>query len=333
MLKGEKVKVYFKMDNRCYRLFNIIQIGANGVIDLKITDYYNDLLIVTKNIQNKEKGYLTEHEMENSRYLHQVEMSYHKDGSFLQKIKDRGNIEYSNPYGEGKRWTSTDNINDFQPIFNIVIRQMEIYNTSCENPILKSKESAYICENDELFERKGTYFVVCYIRNKFFPVNRFTNSQSYSDVITSLNDKLDLCIFIQRHNYPRPQSYYSKYFKCMVRPCLNNSINFCNKEYAKEEMMDKFKDTVFNPIFNHFLQVMTDGKFINLTEEKLKLIDFIDIFYTEKKGSLAIIKPLFIKFVLNYIGDKLVEFNKLPYVVKQNLIINLNKNIWLYQNS
>lgn len=63
MLKGEKVKVYFKMDNRCYRLFNIIQIGANGVIDLKITDYYNDLLIVTKNIQNKEKGYLTEHEL------------------------------------------------------------------------------------------------------------------------------------------------------------------------------------------------------------------------------------------------------------------------------
>lgn len=136
--------------------------------------------------------------MSNSRFVHQVEMSYHKDGSFLHKLKDSGNIEYFNPYGNGERWTSTTNIRDFQPIFNIAIRRMEIYNTSCDFPILKSKEAVYICEIEELFEKEGTYFLVCYIRNKKFPVNRFTNSNSYSDVIVSLNKELDLCIFIQR---------------------------------------------------------------------------------------------------------------------------------------
>ena len=62
MNRGEKIKVYFKMNNRCYGLFNIIQMGKNGIVDLKITDYYNNLLILTPNTPNREKGYLTENE-------------------------------------------------------------------------------------------------------------------------------------------------------------------------------------------------------------------------------------------------------------------------------
>ena len=85
-----------------------------------------------------------------------------------------------------------------------------------------------------------------------------------------------------------------------------------NIESAKEEMMDKLKNAVFDPVFNHFLQVMTDGNFINLTEDKLKLIDQIDIFYSGKESQLPVSKPFFIKLALNYLGDKLVEFNKLP---------------------
>lgn len=176
MNRGEKIKVYFKMNSRYYGLFNIIQMGTNGIIDLKITDYYNGLAIITNNDQDNEKGYLTESEIDKSRFVNQIEMSYHKDGSFLYKIKDGGNVEYSNPYGKGERWTSTDNIDDFQPIFNIAIRRMEIYNKSSETPILKSKEVAYICENDDLFEKRGSYLVICYIRNKNIPLNRFTNS-------------------------------------------------------------------------------------------------------------------------------------------------------------
>ena len=74
MDKGNKLKVYFKMNERYYGLFNIIQMGANGLVDLKITDYYNNLAIVAKNTPDIEKGYLTEEEMENSKFVNQAEM-------------------------------------------------------------------------------------------------------------------------------------------------------------------------------------------------------------------------------------------------------------------
>ena len=160
-------------------------------------------------------------------------------------------------------------------------------------------------------------------------MNRFTNSQSYSDIITPLNDELDLCILIQRHSYPIPKPYYSEHFKCMITPYLNNSINFCNKESAKDEMMDKLKNAVFDPTFNHFLQSMTDGNFINLTESKLQLIDQADIFYRGKEGKLPVSKPIFIKLALNYLGDKLSDFNKLPFIVKQSLIQTWNNELEL----
>lgn len=327
MNRGEKLKVYFKMNERYYGLFNIIQMGANGTVDLKITNYYNNLAIVAENVTDAEKGYLTENEMEKAKFIHQAEMSYHKDGSFLHKLKDNGNIAYSNPYGEGERWTSTDSISDFQPVFIIEIRRMIIYNESYKAPILKSRESAYVCENDDLFEPEGTYLVVCYIRNRKLPVNRYTNAQSYSDIISPLNEDLDLCILIQRHSYPKPQPYYSKHFKCMITPYPNNSISFCNKESAKKEMMDKLENAVFNPVFNVFLQALTDGNFINLNEDTLQLIDQIDIFYMGKEGELPVSKPVFIRLALKLLGNKLPEFNALSSDAKQCMIHLLNNEL------
>ena len=55
--------------------------------------------------------------------------------------------------------------------------------------------------------------------------------------------------------------------ECMITPYPNNSIHFCNKESAKDEMMDKLRNAVFDPLFHRFLQEMTDGNFINLTED------------------------------------------------------------------
>ena len=154
--------------------------------------------------------------MDTSRFVNKSEMSYHKDGSFLNKILDSSMPEYSNPYGKGERWTATSSIEDFQPILNIAIRRMEIYNKSCPYPILKSKEIAYVCENDDLFEKEGSYGLILYIRNKKFPVNCYTSLKLYSDIIAELNEELDLCIFIQRYHYPAPQPYYSERFKGMI---------------------------------------------------------------------------------------------------------------------
>lgn len=36
------------MDGRCYGLFNVIQMGKDGIVDLKITDYYSVMVIVSK---------------------------------------------------------------------------------------------------------------------------------------------------------------------------------------------------------------------------------------------------------------------------------------------
>lgn len=119
----------------------------------------------------------------------------------------------------------------------------------------------------------------------------------------------------------------------MITPYLNNSINFCNKDFAKEEMMEKLGNAVFDPIFNRFLQVMTDGNFINLTEDKLQLIDQVDIFYAGREGKLPVSKPIFIKLALNYIGDKLVDFNKLPPFTKQALIMKWSNELEKAKNS
>ena len=103
--------------------------------------------------------------------------------------------------------------------------------------------------------------------------------------------------------------------------------------FIRSSGWDKLKNAVFDPVFNHFLQVMTDGNFINLTEDKLKLIDQIDIFYSGKESQLPVSKPFFIKLALNYLGDKLVEFNKLPSNMKQNLIHLWNNELEKHQNS
>ena len=84
MNKGEKIKVYFKMDGRCYGLFNVIQMGKDGIVDLKITDYYSVMVIVSKN-SNDEKGYLTEEEIDRSRFIYRAEMSYQMMGVFYIK--------------------------------------------------------------------------------------------------------------------------------------------------------------------------------------------------------------------------------------------------------
>lgn len=326
MNKGEKVKVYFKMSGRCYRLFNVIQMGKDGVVDLKITDYYNHFVIVSKN-SNREKGYLTEDEMATSRFVNKSEMSYHKDGSFLNKILDSSKPEYSNPYGQGERWTATSSIKDFQPILNIAIRRMEIYNKSSLHPILKTKETAYICENDDLFEMKGSYRIILLIRNKKFIYNCYSTQNHYSDIITELNEELDLCIFIQRCQYPDPKPYYSKNFQCTITPYLHNSINFFDKDSTKDIIIDHLQGSIFNSTCHHFLSDLADGKFINLTEDKLLLIDQVDILYNGHKDKMSISRAVFIKQALIFFGENLPEFNKLDQMIKQSILKQWNKEI------
>lgn len=97
--------------------------------------------------------------------------------------------------------------------------------------------------------------------------------------------------------------------------------------------MDKFQKSVFDPIFHQILQVIANGNFINLTEDKLRLMDQVDVFYTGKGGKLPVSKPVFIKLALDHIGDGLTDFNELPSSVKQNLINKWNSELESEKNS
>lgn len=131
---------------------------------------------------------------------------------------------------------------------------------------------------------------------------------------------------IQRHSYPQPQPYYSEYFKCMITPYLDNSIIFCNRNTSKDEIRDKFDKAIFDPIFHEFLSVMTDGQFVNLTEDKLQVIDQVDILYKGYEGEMPVSKPFFIKLLLKYLGDNIEIFNKFPLLIKQEFL-----KLWNYK--
>ncbi|QRX64155.1 hypothetical protein JS578_02530 [Dysgonomonadaceae bacterium zrk40] len=326
MKRGEKVKIYFKRDGRCYKLFNVIQLGKDGEVDLKITGFYNNFVEIAKSTLD-DKGYYTVEELEESRIVSHAEMSYHKDGSFLHKINDNPEPEYINPYGQGERWVRTDAIEDFQPILNIAIRRMDIFNKSCLVPTLKSGETSYICENDDFFDETGTYLLILYIRNKKHIVNCFTSAKLYSDVIIELNKDLDLCIFIQRHGFPAAKPYFSKVFNCLITPYLHNSINFCNRENAKDEMKEVLEKSVFDPKCNLFLKDLADNKLFNFSEDKLKLAEQVDILYENNGCKMPISKPLFLKQALNYLGDELSDFNNLDQGIKQLLLEKWNNDL------
>lgn len=301
----ERLNVYFEMEGNFYMLFQVVNIGTKNIPDFKFSGFSN-LYINHKTDNNKEddKGYLTEEEIEKSTIHSYIEFTYHKDGSFLTKNMDFEDKtkRYHNPYGIGVRWTPINDIQDIQPVISVAIRRMEIY-----HPVKLEEEGEmvhnYICKNTELFERDGQYLVAIYLKEKNKQVACFTTSQSYSDILCNVNDKLDLCILFQRHSYPKAKSYYSKRFGGRwITPYLNNSITFCNKNTSIDELNDKMKN-VFDPAFSEFIRIMGEGHIVNLSEDKLEIIDVVDKVYLPVNNGTNMTKPLFIKHLLDSISD------------------------------
>lgn len=311
------------MQNQYYLLFRTINIGTENEPDLKFSGFA-DYFIISNNNSREEKTYLDEGDLDNSIQYDKVEMTYHNDGSFLHKLPnyfDKNKI-YHNPYGTGERWTPINYIKDFQPILNIGIRRMCIYRPK-KRETETTKVKNYTCENDDLFERQGTYLVVVYAKNNQMPICRYTTKDVYSDVLCSLNEKLDLCIMIQRHHYPNPPEYYSPKFKNYIKPYPVNSFSFCNREESKNEIFSSFKDNIFDKTFSEYLLMMNGGTLEKFTEEKLLLIDQIDAFYSHFQKPLFIRKPAFIRFVLETLGNNIKEFNTFSDAEKHNILSTL----------
>lgn len=233
MENRERLNVYFEMEGRNYLLFHVVNIGSKDMPDFKFSGFSNLYINYSADVDGgDDKGYLSEEEIDKSSFHSNIEFTYHNDGSFLTKNIDykEKSKRYYNPYGTGVRWTPINDINEIQPVITIAIRRMEIYH-SIKIEKGNNKVNNYICKNSELFERQGKYFVVIYLKEKSKPIACFTTAQGYSDILCNINDKLDLCIMLQRHSYPEAKPYYSKDFGGgWITPYLNNSITFCNKD-------------------------------------------------------------------------------------------------------
>ena len=72
---------------------------------------------------------------------------------------------------------------------------------------------------------------------------------------------------------------------------------------------------------------MTGGQFVNLTEDKLQVIDQVDILYKDREGKMPVSKPLFIRLLLTYLGSNIEKFNKLPLMIKQELLKYWNNEL------
>ena len=329
MEKRERLNVYFEMEGLSYLLFRVVNIGTKDAPDFKFSGF-SDLYINYKSDDNGEdnKGFLTEEEMDKSTFHDNIEFTYHNDGSFLSKNMDfeEKSKRYHNPYGTGVRWIPINEIHGIQPVINIAIRRMDIYHP---RRIEEEGEKVhnYICRNSDLFERKGQYLVAIYLKEKNVSMACFTTAQGYSDILSSVNEKLDLCILYQRHSYPEAKPYYSKYFGGgWITPYLNNSITFCNKDTSIDEMNEKMKN-VFDPAFAKFTRIMGEGHIVHFSEDKLKIIDIVDKIYSPIKNGTNMSKPLFIKHLLDSIPD-FEKFNTKPEKEKEDYVRTCYLMVW-----
>lgn len=321
MEKRERLNVYFEVNGLPYLLCHVVNIGTKNTPDLKFSGF-SDFYVNYRLRENGEddKGFLTEEEMDKSTFHKNIEFTYHKDGSFLTKNIDfeEKSKRHHNPYGTGERWTPINEIHGIQPVISIAIRRMDVY-----HPTIIEEESEkvhnYICRNSDLFERNGQYLVAVYLKEKGKNIACFTTAQGYSDILCSINDKLDLCMLFQRHAYPKVKPYYSKYFGGRwITPYLNNTICFCNKDTSIDEMNDKMQN-VFDPAFSEFIRIMGEGHIVNLSEDKLKIIDIVEKLYLPINNGANMTKPLFIKYLLESIPDYKV-FNAKPVQEKEDYV-------------
>lgn len=241
MKHREILKVYFKMNGMCYKLFNAIQMGKNGGVDLKFTDYYGGVCVICGGNVDPDEGYLTDEEIQKTYFVRKQEMSYHKDGSLLNKNKDFKKPIYTNPLGEGIRCTPTDSIDSLQPLFFLDIRRLNIYRPT-NLPEEEKGTIVYVCENDSFFNENYHYIAISYIYNKtMVGIRHYMCDFYYSAKLIDLNEHLSLGLLMMKGEKVEEKLYNSKYFG-LIRPSLVNTIGYldeCNT-HALVDILQKY---------------------------------------------------------------------------------------------
>lgn len=276
MNKKDYYTVYFTLNGQWRRLFNVTNIGTEINPEFKFSGFSNNFFSIPT-LEEHDPGIISCTEYQNSYFTHNFELTYHKDGAMMTKIKyEDGSIFRNNPYGKNSVWTPVDDISDVQPVFIINIKAPELFpliNLKQEN----SHRHNYIIENNELFQVNRGYFVFVYIKEKNIKILRTTNSNLYSDIICNINKDLDLCVYVNVTDFDREKSSRDI--------CINgdriffsqvyNAYEFCDKENVSE-LIKKKMDFVFdehlcdlaNKLWGDSMWEMTDGNI-----KKLKMLE------------------------------------------------------------
>lgn len=320
MNKRDQISIYINNSTRYYLLCRIVNMGDSRSPDLKFTDV-SDYGYITK-VGRYDGAIKPEDEIDFA--SKKVELSYHKDGSPLYKSQNKGNYKpwYSNFMQPGFRQIPINDCSDILPLINFQIRRPEIYK-SAKLDTESTKRKVYICTNKILFTEEQQLFAVIYVRHKHIPLTRISTNDYYSDILARISDETDLCIFICRHSYPAPKPYYDLRFKRWITPYPCNSVSFCNQKSLFDEMVTKLHHNIFDGAFATYINILGDGELFHLTEEKLLVLDEIDIFF-EGIVNPVVHKPEFTKFVFEIFKYNPQEFISKPFQDRQMAL----KAIW-----
>ncbi len=315
--KKSIVNVYFKYKGRVCKLLEAINFGSKSEPELKIKGLAETYMQI-KDDQRRFDGQF--HEGQLIRFVDgkHLEFTYHKDGSILEKvIHPNGEIEYSNPYGTGERWTPLAEVSTYQPIMVFQIQSLSSYGGA--NIEEKYGLKNYLLKNERLFEfQKGQgVLVLIYLKHKEYPLARYCfDDKVYSDVLMRLGENLELCIFLQKQFHPDNAG-----------AAIRNSFMFVDRLDGFEYLSSVLCKYIFDPGFAAFMEVVQGGgRYFDISEEMMQVMESVDPLYEElkKRGTPILVhKPELVRALLDGLDGKYDEYLRMLEDEKRRYVVGL----------
>ena len=312
--KKSRVKVYFRYKENCYKLLEAINFGTRTSPELKINGLAETYLQI-KDDQHRFDGNI--HVGQLIRFVE----GNHVDGLILTEvIHPSGEKEYTNPYGNGEKWTPLPDITTYQPVMVLQILTLSGYRKSFIEEKYRLKN--YIVKNNRIFElQKGQGIVVLvYLKHKDYPLAKYCFDDTiYSDVIMNFSENLELCILIQKQMHPDN-----------TEGIIKNQFLFVDKLDGFEYLSEVLRNHIFDQTFAEFLNVVQEGnRYFNISETMMQIIESVDPLYESlmaEKLPIQVHKPTLVKLLLDGLDGKYDEYLKLSKdeQMKTVLVLYLN---------
>lgn len=321
--KKPRVKVYFRYNENCYKLLEAINFGTRTSPELKINGLTETYLQIKDNLHRFDGNF---HVGQFIRFVegNHVEFTYHKDGLILTEvIHPSGEKEYTNPYGNGEKWTPLPNITTYQPVMVIQLLTLSGYRKAFIEEKFGLKN--YIVKNNRIFDlQKGEgIMVLVYLKHKDYPLAKYCFDDTiYSDVIMNFGENLELCILIQKQMH-----------QGNTGGMIKNHFLFVDKLDGFEYLSEVLRNHIFDKTFAEFMNVVQEGnRYFNISETMMQIIESVDPLYDSliaEKIPIQVHKPTLVKLLLDRLDGKYNGYLKLSEEeqMKSALALYLNAAI------